>query len=241
MKQIKIKGFEHYYITKDGKVYNSINSKKRKLKQNEYKELKSHIIKSGYNVVVLHNAGVMKPKAYYVHRLIAQAYIPNPENKPEVNHKDGNKQNNHLSNLEWVTKKQNVNHAYSNGLMKSVTKYHNVVTNKKLLNKGLNHYKKYYNVTELKKIWSIKSNLLISRILSENNLGELKDRKYKKVSPYMAEIIKNYIRDIITKKQKKTMSISDYVEYVKKTYNIKFSIHLYYKLKSEVEEELKNG
>lgn len=57
-----------------------------------------------------------KKKRFLVHRLVALTYLPNPENKEEVNHKDGNKLNNHVSNLEWVTRHENMRHAFSTGL-----------------------------------------------------------------------------------------------------------------------------
>jgi len=89
---------------------------KRLLQINE-RILKPLVYKKGYPMVGIFKDGVTK-KAY-IHRLVAQTFIPNPENKQQVNHKDGNKQNNTASNLEWCTQSENIQHAFKTGLNKS--------------------------------------------------------------------------------------------------------------------------
>ena len=73
----------------------------------------------GYKGVCIH-VGNYK-KRHTVHRLVAEAFIPNPYNLPEVNHKDGNKENNSADNLEWVTGSENIKHAINNGLKTTTT------------------------------------------------------------------------------------------------------------------------
>lgn len=93
-----IKGFENYKVSNTGKVYSLAKNK----------VMKPWIVNSGYYVLTLVDSGVSKNMS--VHRLVAKAFIPNPLNKEQVNHIDGNKLNNNVDNLEWTTPSENVNH-----------------------------------------------------------------------------------------------------------------------------------
>lgn len=82
------------------------------------KMLKFYTDKYGYLKIGLYQN--QKSKMYSVHRLVALAFIPNPENKPQVNHDDGVKTNNYVTNLEWATSSENQTHAIVTGLRKGV-------------------------------------------------------------------------------------------------------------------------
>lgn len=98
-----IEGFEgHYQVSNLGRVKSDKYGYWRELKQTINNRGK------GYLRVGLFDG---KMKTYSVHRLVAQAFIPNPENKPQVNHIDGNTRNNNVNNLEWCTAMENVSHS----------------------------------------------------------------------------------------------------------------------------------
>ena len=95
--------YRGYYVTKCGKVFTK-----------KGKEVKMHINKNGYWAFGIHENG--KTTSVRLHRALAICFIPNPNNLPMINHKDGCKTNNSLDNLEWVTAQENVQHAWDNGL-----------------------------------------------------------------------------------------------------------------------------
>lgn len=104
-------------VRRNGDVYtlNHTNIRKNgRLDNRKGKLLKPKTDKYGYNVVTLSKNGIRK--TYTIHRLVALTYLPNPENKPTVNHIDGNKQNNTVENLEWADYKEQKIHAWENNL-----------------------------------------------------------------------------------------------------------------------------
>ena len=115
VKKLLIVGKNNYYVYKDGRVQ---NSKTKRFTQ-------PHPDKNGYLRVVLYDGN--KTVNFIVHRLIALLYIPNPDNKPMVNHINGNKRDNRIKNLEWVSNLENIKHAWDNKLMnpRPGTRHHN--------------------------------------------------------------------------------------------------------------------
>lgn len=115
----KIDGYEGLYeISNFGNV-KSIPRNGTQVKTE--KILKKYITRCNYLVVVLSKQN--KPKRIQIHRLVAKSFIPNPENKPCINHKDGNKHNNYVDNLEWCTYSENLKHAYKANLRKPTNQH----------------------------------------------------------------------------------------------------------------------
>ena len=147
MKQLEIKNLTHYLIDKNGNVFNS------KLK---FRPVKSYPNKNtGYMQVILQNkkAG-LKPVNYYIHRLVSQTYLDNQLNLPEVNHIDFNRSNNSVSNLEWVTPKENMKHSKDNGRLKQFKQIDKLLINSKLIKEGVKHFYCNKNIDYISKLWN---------------------------------------------------------------------------------------
>ncbi len=97
----KIEGHENYSASTFGRIRNDRNG-----------YILRPLNPTGYCTVSLDKKGC------YIHRIIAGTFLPNPDNKPMVNHKDGNRRNNRVSNLEWATQSENIQHAVKTGLHK---------------------------------------------------------------------------------------------------------------------------
>lgn len=106
MKSTFISGFgDRYRIFENGEVENVHTGRRLRGSRDKI---------SGYRTITLSLDG--KRHDYLLHRLVAISFIPNPKHLPQVNHLDGNKENNCISNLEWVTDRENKYHAFQNNL-----------------------------------------------------------------------------------------------------------------------------
>lgn len=100
-------GYDQYQVSNLGRVKTTANEATRK-----ERILKPLIHPKGYFRVALWRNN--KSKFFFIHRLVAEYFISNPENKSTINHIDGDKSNNHIDNLEWATYRENMNHAVKN-------------------------------------------------------------------------------------------------------------------------------
>lgn len=119
-----IEGFEDYEVSTEGRVWSSKSNK----------VLKTWVSNCNYELIGLSYNGKTKHKT--VHRIVAEAFIPNPYGKKQVNHKDGNKVNNKVTNLEWNTQSENMKHANTKGLTrdrKGDNSFYHKVTSKDVL------------------------------------------------------------------------------------------------------------
>lgn len=118
-----IKGYEGKYQVS---TYGRVKSLERMTRTNhkvheKFLNTTTRLTKDGYcRVTLIGDHGRSDAHDYRVHRLVASAFIPNPENKETVNHIDGDKTNNHVENLEWNTREENMQHAYRHKLKKPI-------------------------------------------------------------------------------------------------------------------------
>lgn len=170
-----IKGYNNkYYISNLGKVYTTDYRG-----QKVWKEMKARPI-AGYPSVGLRifREGKSSQTIFKIHRLVATYFIPNPQNKPVVNHIDGNKYNNTVTNLEWCTIAENTQHAYRTGLAKTWW-------NKELAIVAIILLEEYnYSYSEVAKLFSLNKGARSAGYCNVKNLYERGFRTFKLTVKY---------------------------------------------------------
>ena len=173
-----IKGYEgHYQVSNMGRVK---SLKRTILKSNgRYDTKPERILKIQYNernnIYEVHLKLNRKRKCHKIHRLVADTFIPNPENKPEVNHIDGRRENNKVENLEWATTSENLHHAY-NKLERTVVRSGSRKRKCKSISKEGNE-QIYKSIAEASRLTGI-SETQIRRILNKECKNNLYDFMY---------------------------------------------------------------
>lgn len=148
-----IPNFPNYSINRQGKA---INKKRDTV-------LKSSLRADGYVQVYLYKDS--KKYSKYIHRILAQLFIPNPENKPQVNHINSIRNDNSISNLEWVTRNEQMFHAYQFGnMITKRTKYTQLT--KKQRKEVIHKYENGYSKKKLSQLYNV-SRTTIRNIISE--------------------------------------------------------------------------
>lgn len=224
MKQLIHKGYKHYLVSCDGKVYNTKST--RGILLNEPKELKSYANKNtGYYTVVLRN-GVDKPKCVYVHRLVAECYISNPLNLPEVNHKDFNKSNNSVENLEWVTTEQNRFHKkmFGSRVKENNCKFRTLLKNDNLIKQGIEIWNKSKDLDTICELWNC-SDATARKIFKLNSVSINR-------TDIPNEILLKIKSDIANYKGKKFGV--DFINGINKKYKLNITQFQFYRLKRNI-------
>lgn len=172
----------------DIKVSNLGNVLRLNNKKNEWLKPAIHKDKDGYLHVNVKQQNGKRYTHIGIHRLVAFAFIPNPNNKPYVNHKDSNITNNKLSNLEWVTAKENHLHAYLYGNLQYCKKVPMKVTLTDFQVSQINKLREYYTVNQISKLFNCKYSTL-KNIIRKQKKSEILDNQQP--SPYTSIYFKN--------------------------------------------------
>lgn len=168
----EIKGFNGYYISEDGRIFSS-------RKSNTLNEMILKEDKDGYLEVGLYADG----KRFFrrVHRLVAQTYLINSNNYPQVNHIDGNVKNNHISNLEWCTCQENMIHSF-----RVLKRNPSITTNKKvsLTHKYTQEVLQFNSIKDLARYLKM-SHEHLSKVIN----GTCDIKKCKKLKPFTVTLL----------------------------------------------------
>lgn len=170
-----IKGYEtDYMITSFGRVYSKITNRFLRTSKHKCGYLKASLSKDG------------KTRTFLVHRLVASNFLDNPDNLPEVNHKDGNKENNHIDNLEWVSTSVNTKHAYENNLsgfkdmvLENLRKINEQTSYKKIILKKGNEFFEFSSVGKAADFFGLKRDNITRAIRKKHKVAGFEVFGYK--------------------------------------------------------------